>query len=55
MNKQNFIEQLQKCKTTNEINNFFEQQNTQQFINSIRSKLGTYIIKNSKTPTYFEF
>ena len=55
MNKQIFIEQLQKCKNSNEINNFFEQQNTQQFLNTIRSKLGTHIIKNSKTPTIFEF
>lgn len=55
MNRNEFNEKLMNCKTTNDINNFFEQQNTQQFLNTIRSKLGTHIIKNSKTPTILTF
>ena len=55
MNRNEFDEILKNCDTTNDINNFFEQQKTQQFLNTIRSKLGTHIIKNSKTSIIFEF
>lgn len=55
MNRNEFNEKLMNCKNANEINNFFKQQNTQQFIESNRSKIGTYLnILNTNEPFYYE-